>query len=535
MSPQRSVLGLGTPAVLLAALSLSVGWGIRGNFGHEYGAMIPGALAAMAVCLLSGRADWWRRAPHFAFFGAVGWSFGGSMSYGHVLGYAHSGVLSSVLYGFACLFVIGFLWGAVGGAATAMPACLSRERLTEFYAPLLVVFAAWGVQDVVVERVFAVPSDLRQESPLYWYDTDWLAALLAVVAVLLPAVVRRRLCGASRLILCMAIGWWLGFLVLVNVLHVRMTPPRGDNWAGMLGMTAAMLAFFIRGGFAPVARAALVSAFVGGFGFSTATCIKIVAMKSGLHTNWHSVMEQTYGFINGLGIAAAMGSLALRQPRVVDEPPIRRWTDAFAVFFVLIGITYINLSKNPEEWVKAPAVADAWYGLHPKAWFDLGYLLLAAAAAVLLARHVRRPLPLVPASWLGKGQWLYLVFLWWVVVGNFERTLPTFQPQRLITEGVIYVNAILCTLLLLLGSREHAVAPASIPGVPLGHDRTSAGSLGRLTMVGLIATPIAVVAQTAVVRMVWGDTPAQPGPIHIRFGPRATATDQRPPPHKPHP
>ena len=37
--------------VVLCALSLSLGWGVRGNFGHEYGAMIPGALAALAGVL----------------------------------------------------------------------------------------------------------------------------------------------------------------------------------------------------------------------------------------------------------------------------------------------------------------------------------------------------------------------------------------------------------------------------------------------------------------------------------------------------
>jgi hypothetical protein len=36
------------------ALSQSLGWEIRGNFGHEYGAMMPGALAALSVCLMSG-------------------------------------------------------------------------------------------------------------------------------------------------------------------------------------------------------------------------------------------------------------------------------------------------------------------------------------------------------------------------------------------------------------------------------------------------------------------------------------------------
>jgi hypothetical protein len=70
------------PVVLavLTALSLSLGWGIRRNYGHEYGAMIPGALAAMAVVLSSGRADWLRRIVYFAMLGALGWSFGGSMS-----------------------------------------------------------------------------------------------------------------------------------------------------------------------------------------------------------------------------------------------------------------------------------------------------------------------------------------------------------------------------------------------------------------------------------------------------------------------
>src|SRR4051794_12952043 len=107
---------MGWPYYALTALALSVGWGIRGNFGHEYGAMIPGALAAMAVVLLSGRDDWPRRVAYFAMFGALGWSFGGSISYMQVVGYTHSGHSPSVLYGFANLFVIGFLWAAFGGA-----------------------------------------------------------------------------------------------------------------------------------------------------------------------------------------------------------------------------------------------------------------------------------------------------------------------------------------------------------------------------------------------------------------------------------
>src|SRR5438552_7149882 len=169
---------------LLTGLSLSIGWGIRGNFGHEYGAMIPGALTAMAAVLLSGREDWWRRIAYFAFFGALGWSFGGSMSYMQVIAYTHSGHSGSVFYGFACLFVIGFLWAAMGGASASLPAFLTREKLTEFFVPLSAVFVAWLIQDFVVAKWVHQDPAFRQNSPLYWYDTDWVAALGAIFAVL---------------------------------------------------------------------------------------------------------------------------------------------------------------------------------------------------------------------------------------------------------------------------------------------------------------------------------------------------------------
>ena len=91
MTPKNTSPGLSLLAILFVALALSIGWGVRGNWGHEYGAMIPGALAAMAAVLVSGRDDWYRRIPFFAFFGALGWSFGGSISYMQVIAYTHSG------------------------------------------------------------------------------------------------------------------------------------------------------------------------------------------------------------------------------------------------------------------------------------------------------------------------------------------------------------------------------------------------------------------------------------------------------------
>jgi hypothetical protein len=319
--------------LLLGGLSLSIGWGIRGNFGHEYGAMIAGALAAVAVVLVSGREDWWRRIAFFAFFGAVGWSFGGSMSYGQVIAYTHCGHLPSQAYGFACLFAIGFLWGAIGGAGTAAPACLDRNRLTELIAPIIAVFIAWTLQDVAMLRMQMDDGASRHETWFYWYDTDWVAALLAVEAALVYAAIRGRFCWGTSLVLHAAVGWWAAFGIFLYVNEVlfagtdwqfRMTPPRSDNWIGVIGMTVGILIFCLRKRLWAVALASLITGFIGGFGFATAQAVKLVGLSTDLQTNWHSVLEQTYGFINGIGIAVAMGVLASRTGRVRDESPADR-------------------------------------------------------------------------------------------------------------------------------------------------------------------------------------------------------------------
>ena len=48
------------------------------------------------------------------------------------------------------------------------------------------------------------------------------------------------------------------------------------------------------------------------------------------------------------------------------------------------------------------------------------------------------------------------------VIGNLSRYLP-FDPQRLITEGVIHINACLCTLLVLALADGSQYVPKEIP------------------------------------------------------------------------
>ena len=144
-----------------------------------------------------------------------------------------------------------------------------------------------------------------------------------MIAALVLVVFRRGVDRSTSLILHMAGGWWAGFGMLVLGLGLRMTPPRGDNWAGCLGMTAGAIVYCMRSGLAEVARAAVVSGFIGGIGFAAASMLKLVEVTSGYETNWHSILEQTTGLFNGIGIAVALSGLA-RRVGPVDSGESRR-------------------------------------------------------------------------------------------------------------------------------------------------------------------------------------------------------------------
>jgi hypothetical protein len=629
-SPILSPLG-----VLLVALSLSIGWGIRGNYGHETGAMFPGALAAIAVCLLSGRSDWRERVAYFALFGALGWGFGGSISYMQVISYTHSGHLPTQLYGFAGLYVIGFLWAALGGGGTALPAVVDRQRLTEMFVPLLFVLVIMGISEEGIPRLaHALQSEAamkRQDSLLYWLDSDYLQAAVALAAVLLFDLVERRfaklwellLCGAigaaacaavqwllsvtglgeplwnmlvrpqgdtsqfpaeklvlnwpnflpevlahigwvlglaigtgvyfarrgrfalgSRLFLYMALGWFAGFLLLPVLCGLRMTPPRGDNWAGIAGVVAGAIFWCRRERLAAVTTAMLVAGAIGGLGFSGIALLKLVMVAPGnpaiehdptviaswqhwQQANWHSFLEQSYGFVNGIGIAIALGLLATRVATCDDAAPRRRWTEIVAVIFVVPWLLYVNTVKNVADWTaehgaekyrSMPKLMQAplfdSIELSATAWFNLCFAIAAAAFVALLVVHTRRRLAILPASWLGRGQLLYFVILWSFVLANFAKALTGFTAQRLLTEGVILVNAVIVTVMILLLPRDEQYEKDS-PGVSFR------GLVWGSALFALLAAAVASPLETFAVRRIYGDAHAGFAGQNYRFGDNA--------------
>lgn len=230
----RGLPGLQFGTIFVVALSLSIGWGIRGNFGHESGAMIAGVLASIAACLMSGRSDWRRRVPFFALFGGLGFGFGGSISYMYPISFAGSEQWSTCIYGFFTTFWVGVLWAGIGGTGAALPAVMDRKRLNSFCGPVAFVLLVMALSSLFFEpwlsETLVIPGadkmDVtwhRHHNPLYWFDADWFPALMALIGVCLYDLCNRRFSGAWRLALYCGLGAAVGaaFYHLTNLLGLH--------------------------------------------------------------------------------------------------------------------------------------------------------------------------------------------------------------------------------------------------------------------------------------------------------------------------
>jgi len=616
LSPLLPKFQLNKKTILLTGLSMAIGWGIRGNFGHQYGAAFAGCLSAITVCLLSGRPDWQRKVLYFGFFGSLGWGFGATISYMQVISYTESGQVATQWFGYASLFIIGFLWASLGVAATALVAVSDKEKLTKLFKVVLYVFAAWMILDLIEDPIagllepanFFDNTNSRQKNPLYWLDANYLSPCFALLAAcaydlvtgkkknllwipvyifggaligfLIQYILRitglenmlsnvltyhlgdlsytdpttglpvytsedlltnwprwfadypqvigafvgvtggitlyfkrfGKFADGASLIVYMAGGWMvfflalpvLGSLLLEHYGGIRMTPPRSDDWAGITGVFAGTIIWLRKNNYLPVAVAAIAGGVIGGLGFSGIQWLKQLLMAPGnprilsgrglipgssvydnsvlqwanwQGQNWHSFLEQSYGFINGVAIAIGVGLLAKRLPisNEITQLPFRKWMMGICTIFVLLVIPYVNLIKNvntwsnnlkPEVWMqkintqqtipanwnvpyigKLPAMQ--FLSLSPEWWYNIAWLLLLIVFIALVKRHYKQPLSIIPDTWTGKAQLISMLLLWIMVLGNFERELVQWTPERLLTEGVITADAIIFSYFIL--------------------------------------------------------------------------------------
>ena len=446
--------------ILFVALAMSLGWGIRGNYGHEYGAMIPGVLGALAVCLVSGRKDWHSRFAWFGLFGALGWAFGGQMSYGIIIGYTRSLDFTTLVYGFGALFLEGLVWGGIGAGVLALVILLPRDKIKEIIFPFLMIILVWMIVDRIQIRIYG---EIEPDA-LNYFDTDWIATVGALLALILTLVIKRKITYAISFLLHLTIGWLLSVCLFVSVLGWHLSPPRSDNWAGALGVLLGLTLFFIRRKEWAALYASLIVGLFSGLGFSTGQLFAVLGTATGINIDWWKVMEQTFGLFAGIGMGIGFMRLRHVTPKCDEDTVNHDWTNGFALFFVLIVVTFINFQRNVGRWVEKDLIT-AYFGLSPEFWFVLAYLFIAIIVLTLIVRLKNNSIPLIPESAEGRGGLLFLLFLWWAVIGDQFGSLIQFNDARLVVEGSFFLSAVLLSAWLVIRPTEPMLQPDTISDV----------------------------------------------------------------------
>jgi hypothetical protein len=283
MSDEHALQGASPPslwvAMPLAALAGGMGWGIRGQYGHETGAMIAGVLLGpLLVLLFCPRAPALYGARVAALF-ALGLSLGGSMTYGQTVGLTHDpelvGHLPALGWGLFGLFLKGGIWIAWSAAFLGIGLGGHRYRAVELGLLLIAFCLLWFLGVHLLNEPFDPANRIL---PRVYFSDDWRWEPTAELS------------------------------------------PRREVWGGLLVPLIALVLYArIAKGDRLVLRLSCWGFLAGGLGFSLGQCIQAghawnrdwfrsTAFFKELepHMNWWNTMEITFGALFGALLALAL-------------------------------------------------------------------------------------------------------------------------------------------------------------------------------------------------------------------------------------
>lgn len=312
-------------AMVLTAMAAGMGWGIRGQFGHETGAMIAGVLTAFTLVMLF--------APHLsspagiraAAMMAVAIGIGGSMTYGQTIGLTHdpelAGHWGALWWGMLGLFVKGSVWIGFGALFLGMGLSGVCYRAREMALLMIVLLALAFLGAALINTPF---DPEQKQLPWIYFSDQW---HFEPDRALQP---RKEV--------------WGGLLValLAGTLYTRWY--RRDHLAG---------------------RMAWVGMLAGGLGFSGGQSIQAfhrwspeVFTEGALsplawlfeHFNWWNMMETCFGMIFGAGLALGLwcNRRLIRADRRPDKIAIApRWEVAMVLLHLalLMSATFSDLPQ----------------------------------------------------------------------------------------------------------------------------------------------------------------------------------------------
>jgi len=406
--------------VLLPALAMGLGWGIRGQFGHETGAMVPGALVGLALAAVSHREPALHAALRLGAVGALACSLGGLMTYGQTIGLVQGRTRRRTRWwGLLGLAVKGSVWIGLTGAFIGMAAGGRGYSLGEV-GGLCVALA--GVAWIGV-RLLNRPHDPPDALPAIYFSSR----------------------DDAR--------------------------PRPEFWGGLWLALAALLVYLMVRGDRAAVGLALWGLLGGGLGFALGECLQAWGMHRAPFgarvqrwMDWWKVMEVSFGLLGGAGLG--LGWLLFG-----PDPSLRPYLDPTvhpAVEMLLLA-----------AWITWLVVAERGPGLANSVW-EASFVAVLVPMALAFGGSVTSLVILGPVLLLVSGdnvvrQWAIeakLVRPWvaWTVLG--VAVLATANLARhwaeASTGGWLLLTAwgqTALTVIWALGSREVFASGGLLPRV----------------------------------------------------------------------
>ncbi|MEE3052408.1 MAG: hypothetical protein VYB34_01605, partial [Planctomycetota bacterium] len=160
--------------MLTAAMAGGMGWGIRGQYGHETGAMIAGVLVSLVLVFLFCPGNSSIRVIRAAALGTIAMGFGGSMTYGQTVGLTHDtplvGNWEALRWGLLGLAIKGGVWIGFAGFFLGLGLGGKRYRTRELLLLVVGMLAAFEVGCWLLNS----PHDPENKRlPLLYFSDHW--------------------------------------------------------------------------------------------------------------------------------------------------------------------------------------------------------------------------------------------------------------------------------------------------------------------------------------------------------------------------
>lgn len=325
--------------VLLAALVGGMAWGIRGQFGHETGAMIAGLLVSLVLVFLFCPQAALLPAARAVAFGTIAMGFGGTMTYGQTIGLTQNVALignwDAWRWGMLGLAIKGSIWIGFAGLFLGMGLGGVRYRAREILLLMLGMLALYAVGVWLLNRPFDPANKLL---PGIYFSADWHWQPDATVSELKP---RREHWGG---LLFALLGAWV--------------------WAGWIRRDS-------------LARKLALWGMIGGLGFPIGQSLQSFhawnreLFQSGIWAqiaplmNWWNWMETIFGAVMGacLGLGLWLNRKQISPLNETQSPSIK---PALEVVLLVVHLPLLLLT----EFAAVRAVdmfydLGLWLGLIP--------------------------------------------------------------------------------------------------------------------------------------------------------------------------